>query len=64
MDGLTIMIIIATAMLVFAVAEAIRLVVIEIIEDIYERRRRCRRRRGYRRGSTIARSTVKWHDMQ
>ena len=64
MDGLTIMIIIATAMLVFAVAEAIRLVVIEIIEDIYERRRRYRRRRGYRRGSMIARSTVKWHDMQ
>lgn len=64
MDGLTIMIIIASAILVFAVAEAMRLVAIEIIEGIQERRRRCRRRRGYRRGSTVVRSTVKWHDMR
>ena len=61
MDGLTIMILICAAALVFSFVKAIQLITIEIIEDIEERRRACRRRRGYRRGSTHARSTGTWH---
>lgn len=64
MDGLTIMILITSFALVMTVAKAVQLVVMEIIEDISERRRICerRRRRGYRRGYTHARSTGMWRE--
>ena len=64
MDGLTIMILITSFALVMTVAKAVQLVVMEIIEDIAERRRICRRRRrrGYRRGYTHARSTEMWRE--
>lgn len=46
MDGLTILILVIIAMLVIAVAEAMRLIAIEIIESIvmHKKRRRVRRR--------------------
>ena len=46
MDGLTILILVIIAMLVIAVAEAMRLIAIEIIEAIvmHKKRRRVRRR--------------------
>lgn len=64
MDGLTIMILITSFALVITFAKAVQLVVMEIIEDIAERRRICRRRRrrGYRRGYTHARSTEMWQE--
>lgn len=61
MDGYTILFLISIAMLVMAVAQALYLVTIEIIEDI-ERRKRWRRRRQYTRGSTRVRSTGMWRD--
>lgn len=45
MDRLTIMAMIIFSMLVIAIAEALRLIVIEIIETIYYYRRRRRVRR-------------------
>lgn len=62
MDGYTILFLISIAMLVMAVAQALYLVTIEIIEDI-ERRKRWRRRRQYTRGSTRVRSTGMWRDI-
>ena len=62
MDWLTIMLLIAIAMLVMAVAQALYLVTIEIIEDI-ERRKIWRRRRRYTKGSTHVRSTGMWRDV-
>lgn len=63
MDRITIMIFVFAFLLVVAVAKAIQLIAIEIIEDLTERRRawRRRRRRGSRRGYTRARSTGTWH---
>ena len=62
MDGYTILFLISIAMLVMAVAQALYLVTIEIIEDI-ERRKRWRRRRQYTRGSARVRSTGMWRDI-
>ena len=62
MDGYTILFLISIAMLVMAVAQALYLVTIEIIEDI-ERRKRWRRRKQYTRGSTRVRSTGMWRDI-
>ena len=62
MDGYTILFLISIAMLVMAVAQALYLITIEIIEDI-ERRKRWRRRRQYTRGSTRVRSTGMWRDI-
>ena len=63
MDKLTIMIYIIAVMLVIAVFQALYLVTVGIIEDI-ERRRRWRRKRGFRRGSTRARSTGMWRGIR
>lgn len=43
MDWITVMVLIISGMLVIAVAEALRLIVIEIIETIYIHRKRRRR---------------------
>ena len=60
MDGLTIMIFVCIIALTFTFVKAIQLITREIIEDIEERRRAWRRRKGYRRGSTHVRSTGTW----
>ena len=62
MDGYTILFLISIAMLVMAVAQALYLVTIEIIEDI-ERRKRWRKRKQYTKGSTRVRSTGMWRDI-